>query len=87
MAKLRPYPDAYLPHQRNLSDYHVTRNDKLDYIYYDPRRLGGPLSICTLVGGYSTWTNSDGQLIAEHEFRPFPTPSIQPQPEDYSNDN
>jgi hypothetical protein len=78
MAKLRPYPDAYLPHQRNLSDYHVTRNDKLDYCYYDPRRLGGPLSIAALRAA---------PLGSVRDFIPFPISLIQPQPEDYSNDS
>ena len=64
------------------SDYHVTRDDR-NYVYYDPRRLGGPISICTLCGGYQSWTNADGVLIADKEFRAFPTPIPIPQPEDF----
>ena len=77
------YPNAYMPHQRHLSDYHVKRDDTADYVYYDKRRLGGPLSICTLVGPAGAWVNADGQCVAEHEFRAFPVPVTHPQPEDY----
>ena len=78
---MKQYPNAYLPHQRRLGDYHVTRDDRVDYAYYDPKRVGGPISICTLCGGYQSWTNSEGQLVADKEFKAFPVPVPLPQPE------